>query len=850
MHGRVLLTEALGSEILAHVEIDAKPVVTDDVVEGAVADAEEHELAADLCGDSGNGDKTTFVGRFDPVVARAARQRRRAHRRHREAAVLRSRDGSRASERGPAVNPGTCRDSRERVVACDAVRARGRRAPVLARPSTAAPTSASFASASRRRQRCSTVGRAVVSPGHERPADAERRRRARRPRPRARARSAAPVRGPDGERLVVQCRPRARRRQGRLSPRASTGTVSSSTAATSRSPSVPSEAEAFATGLGDDRGRHLRARFDGDAVVALPSARRRARPSRGSTQRCSRISTRWSRPACVTTPHGSRAPPRRHARGQSRPLYRRSLLTLDLLDRPQQRLRDRRARARPGLRALGRLRLRLGARPRLHRPRLPRRGPDDLAKRALRWLPTAQEPEGLWLQRHWTDGSLAPSWCKHQLDETGAILFAYEAAWQSAWRPDARRRPLAVGAPCRRVPARDDRGGRHPVCDRRSLGGAGRPSRLHRRGDLWRAARSGVDGASSRAGARGVVRRSGGGRSRRRSSASSGATSTAATSARSAIRRSTSRCWASRGRSLPSIRAASGCARPSRRSRQSSAAQRRAGVALRGRHVRGRQPLGARRALARPLAPPGRRQRRDSSGARVRATPRRPNLGLLPEQVTDDGEPAWVVPLAWSHAMLLLAAASGAAARPRARRGRSYPPRAGLGGSRPGTVAAWVYLAVPQPYDFELSLDRFTFWGVDRANVWHDGGLHRVVDGPRGPDHAGRPAASTPSRSTRTIEPVVRKLLGLEFDLEPFRAFAARASRSWRRPSTGSPGFRPPLAPDPFEALVSSITAQQVSLHAAFAVRSRFIERFGEPGDLARSPSPHASVSHRRPRRS
>jgi glucoamylase len=31
-------------------------------------------------------------------------------------------------------------------------------------------------------------------------------------------------------------------------------------------------------------------------------------------------------------------------------------------------------------------------------------------------------------------------------------------------------------------------------------------------------------------------------------------------------------------------------------------------------------------------------------------------LGLLPEQVTDEGEPAWVVPLAWSHAMLLLLA--------------------------------------------------------------------------------------------------------------------------------------------------------------------------------------------------
>jgi 3-methyladenine DNA glycosylase/8-oxoguanine DNA glycosylase len=40
-------------------------------------------------------------------------------------------------------------------------------------------------------------------------------------------------------------------------------------------------------------------------------------------------------------------------------------------------------------------------------------------------------------------------------------------------------------------------------------------------------------------------------------------------------------------------------------------------------------------------------------------------------------------------------------------------------------------------------------------------------------------------------------------------------------------GLRPPLAPDPFESLVTSITAQQVSLHAAFAIRSRFVERFG-----------------------
>ena len=34
---------------------------------------------------------------------------------------------------------------------------------------------------------------------------------------------------------------------------------------------------------------------------------------------------------------------------------------------------------------------------------------------------------------------------------------------------------------------------------------------------------------------------------------------------------------------------------------------------------------------------------------------RRTPLDLLPEQVLEDGRPAWVLPLAWSHAMLLLA---------------------------------------------------------------------------------------------------------------------------------------------------------------------------------------------------
>jgi DNA-3-methyladenine glycosylase II len=140
-------------------------------------------------------------------------------------------------------------------------------------------------------------------------------------------------------------------------------------------------------------------------------------------------------------------------------------------------------------------------------------------------------------------------------------------------------------------------------------------------------------------------------------------------------------------------------------------------------------------------------------------------------------------------------------------------------------------VAVPQPYDFERSLDRFTFWGVDRANVWHEGGLHRVVDG-REVRITSAEGGVAVDPFDEAIEPVVAKLLGLELDLPPFVEFAHRDTVLADAVRL-SPGFRPPLAPDPFEALVSSITAQQVSLHSAFAVRSRFIDRFGIPGEHA-----------------
>jgi DNA-3-methyladenine glycosylase II len=134
-------------------------------------------------------------------------------------------------------------------------------------------------------------------------------------------------------------------------------------------------------------------------------------------------------------------------------------------------------------------------------------------------------------------------------------------------------------------------------------------------------------------------------------------------------------------------------------------------------------------------------------------------------------------------------------------------------------------LRLPEPYDFELSTVRFRAFGPDLANLWSDGGLHRVV--------GKREVRLTSANGGVRVEPldpetrpVVRKLLGAEFDLDEFYAWARREPVLGRL-TRELAGFRPPLAPDPFETLVTAITAQQVSLHAAFAIRSRFIQQFG-----------------------
>ena len=141
------------------------------------------------------------------------------------------------------------------------------------------------------------------------------------------------------------------------------------------------------------------------------------------------------------------------------------------------------------------------------------------------------------------------------------------------------------------------------------------------------------------------------------------------------------------------------------------------------------------------------------------------------------------------------------------------------------------HLALPQPYDFLLSTERFRVFGPDPALLWHDGGLHRVVAG-REVRIEAAPGGVWVEPADEAIVREVSHLLGASFDLASFAAWAG-ADAVLAPLVERLAGYRPPLLPDPFEHLVTSITAQQVSLHSAAAIRRRFVERFGERHRLA-----------------
>jgi 3-methyladenine DNA glycosylase/8-oxoguanine DNA glycosylase len=155
-----------------------------------------------------------------------------------------------------------------------------------------------------------------------------------------------------------------------------------------------------------------------------------------------------------------------------------------------------------------------------------------------------------------------------------------------------------------------------------------------------------------------------------------------------------------------------------------------------------------------------------------------------------------------------------------------------------------VFVALRPPVDLPFTLDRYGRYGDDAANrLEPSGALVRVF-----PDAVGAPVAcrlraadggvelETDRPADEAVVAGVRRFCGDDWDLDGV-AVAERAD-----PALGSlPRARPPLLDAPFEALVTSITAQQVSMYAATRIRSRVVERFGEPVGFALAfPTPAA----------
>lgn len=138
--------------------------------------------------------------------------------------------------------------------------------------------------------------------------------------------------------------------------------------------------------------------------------------------------------------------------------------------------------------------------------------------------------------------------------------------------------------------------------------------------------------------------------------------------------------------------------------------------------------------------------------------------------------------------------------------------------------------------DFHLTLRRYRAYGEDAANLLLENRFHKVINLGGQPvlltlrvDSAGIIMETRPGLAENRLQTAVqiaRHLLGMAFPLPGFYE-AVQDDPILRELCRRFYGLRPTLTPDPFEMLVTSITAQQINLPFAFKVRSRLIRRFG-----------------------
>jgi DNA-3-methyladenine glycosylase II len=161
-------------------------------------------------------------------------------------------------------------------------------------------------------------------------------------------------------------------------------------------------------------------------------------------------------------------------------------------------------------------------------------------------------------------------------------------------------------------------------------------------------------------------------------------------------------------------------------------------------------------------------------------------------------------------------------------------------------------LNIVEPYAFALSLRAVK--SFQPANIAPNAGLQLatmiegipiVIEVSTTPKTSGIVMSARPKAESSQISRIVEWVLFTELDLKPFYRLVSRDAKL--RLLTGKlHGLKPIRPVSLFEMAVIAITEQQISLAAAYRLRSRFVERFGipieklwvfpEPEILARAP--------------
>ncbi|HTY53439.1 MAG TPA: DNA-3-methyladenine glycosylase [Methanomicrobiales archaeon] len=162
-------------------------------------------------------------------------------------------------------------------------------------------------------------------------------------------------------------------------------------------------------------------------------------------------------------------------------------------------------------------------------------------------------------------------------------------------------------------------------------------------------------------------------------------------------------------------------------------------------------------------------------------------------------------------------------------------------GSRGKGDRGEILLSPVPPFDFGLSA--FIFSGGDPQIRSFSGGMFRQVlrigDGlilatVMGTGSVDRPAVIVrpeprPARKEGSTEAggIIRRIFNLDLDISPFAA-AVRKDPVMSALARRFRGLKPPRTASVFEALVDSITEQQISLAAAHSMERRIVRTFGD----------------------